>query len=474
VRGGVGYFFDVTPANFPQLQLPPQLQTEQRPEVTCALANPPAWCATNEGFLAGGGLLQVNVPPTTVTDARIATQGRILDYVEPKVLSWSLGVQREVAQDTTVELRYLGTRAVSMAVQYQRNAASAFDSRFPGGGLTPLPTFFDAASVPAAIVSPASTLDDFVNFNFQPLSASGFQSAFTEFPPFGQSTYHGGSVEVIRRLFYGLSLQGSYTFSKTIDNATNELFTSRVNPRRAQDGQNFAAERGRSALDIRHKFAMVFHYQFPNANLNNRVARGFLHGWQITGTYLAQSGQPITALSGVDANANGDAAGDRVIRNPNGIGDTGTAVDFVCNDGPAGATSIVADSALCASDANIVGYVAQNPTATFVQAGVGARATEGRNTISTPGLNIWNMSSMKETALTERARVQFRVSTFNTFNHPNPSIGLPTNNGALDQAENPNPLSIAYPFVTSGDLFLNDSAFNSGNRSLELGLKVIF
>jgi len=64
VRGGFGVSYDVTPQNFPLLQLP-QLQTEQNPDITCALPGPPAWCANflaggpGTGFLAGGGLLQV-------------------------------------------------------------------------------------------------------------------------------------------------------------------------------------------------------------------------------------------------------------------------------------------------------------------------------------------------------------------------------------------------------------------------------
>jgi hypothetical protein len=122
----------------------------------------------------------------------------------------------------------------------------------------------------------------------------------------------------------------------------------------------------------------------------------------------------------------------------------------------------------------VVGYVAADPTATYVQAGVGARANVGRDTISTPGLNVWNMSFLKTTKVTERFSIQFRVATYDTFNHPNPSIGLPTNNGTIDQNQNPNPLSTAYPFVTAGNLFLNNSAFNGGSRKLELGLKFLF
>jgi len=154
---------------------------------------------------------------------------------------------------------------------------------------------------------------------------------------------------------------------------------------------------------------------------------------------------------------------------------TGTIVDAVCNDGAGGATRIItATAAACAGDANIVGYVAENTTARFVQAGTGALANAGRNIINTPGLNIWNMSIFKSTKLTERFSLQFRVDTYNTFNHRNFSIGLPSNNGALDQTTNPNPFSAAYVNVDSGSQFLNSRLFNGGSRTMQLGLKLLW
>src|SRR4029077_6929441 len=112
---------------------------------------------------------------------------------------------------------------------------------------------------------------------------------------------------------------------------------------------------------------------------------------------------------------------------------TGTVARRVCNDGAGGATRIVTPSAAACTAAHTVGYVAADPTARYVQAGTGARSTVGRDTITTPGLNIWNMSIIKTIRFTERWSAQFRAATFNTFNHPNPSIGLPTNNGTIDQ-----------------------------------------
>jgi len=483
VRGGAGFAYDVAPNNFAINSLPPQLQTEQSPTVTCGLSNPPAWCATfdpknprnptaGRGFLQGGGLLQVNVPPTTQTDARIQTSSIILDQVSPKVITWSLGVQHEILRDTSFEVRYVGTRSLELPVQVRLNSASAFDPRYKslGGGLAPLPTYFKASDVPATVASPASTLAQFQAFNPQPLSVDGFLGAVTAFPTSGSGIYHGVSGDFMHRFAKGIYFRSNYTFAKNIDNATNELNSSKVNPRRAQDGFDLANERGRSALDINHKFAMIWVYDLPTLHSGNGFLKGLANGWEWSGTYLAQSGQPITVLSGVDSNFNGDTAGDRAVFNPNGSGLTGSGVVPVCNDGAGGATR--AGGAACPAG-NVVGYLATNSGARWVQAGRGALATVGRNTVNTPGLNIWNMSILKSTRLTERYAVEFRAETYNTFNHRNFSLGLPTNNGALDQNTNGNPQDLAYALVTNAQ-FLKNKSFNGGSRNMQLGLRFVW
>ena len=487
IRGGVGVAYDVTPNNFAINSLPPQLQTEQKPIITCALPGAPAWCATfnpanagdptaGQGFLQGGGLLQVNVPATTQADARAGTGNLILDHVSPKILTATLGVQHELFKNSSVELRYVGTRSLSLPVQRRLNSVSAFDPRFGslGGDLTPLPTYINASDVPAIVAVPTDTLADFEAFNPQPYSVDGFFGALTTFPASGSGTYHSVSADFIHRFTKGLYFRANYTFSKNIDNATNELFSSVVNPRRSQDGYNFPDERGLSALDIPHKLAISWVYDLPNISTEHAFVRKLAHGWEWSGTYIAESGQPVTPLSDADSNFNGDGAGDRTIINPNGHGNTGSVVNFLCNDGPGGATRQVAVTTACGdgvSDNNIVGYVAVDPSARYIQAGPGARANAGRNTFRTPGLNIWNMSLLKNTRITERFALQFHIDTYNTFNHRNFSIGLPTNNGTLDGTTNPNPLSSAYVNVDDPQ-FLNAHAFNGGARNMQLGLKL--
>lgn len=471
VRGGFGVSYDVTPQNFPLLQLPPQLQTEQNPDITCTLPNAPAWCANflaggpGTGFLAGGGLLQVNVPPATQEEARAASQGIILDQVQPKVLTWTLGVQREISKNTNLEVRYLGTRATQLPVQARINTRSAFTA-----GLQPLPTFFSSTQVPATILG-GSRLSDFENFD--PFIHPEF-STLTAFPPIGGSIYHAGSVDFNRRFTAGLLLRANYTYAHTIDDATNELFSSVVNPRRPFDWQNLALDRSSSTLDVRHKFAMSWIYELPNISTQNGLLKTIAQGWQVAGTYLVQTGQPVSLLSGSDANANGDTAGDRGILNPGGVERVGSNVSLVCV-GAGGATSIASLAAGCAGGStSVAGYVADNPNARYIVAEAGALPTLGRNSFESPGVNVWNMGLFKNTKLTEGTTLQLRVDTFNTFNHRNFSLAQPTvfQTGVLIGTVN-NALSTTYSNIAS-DLFLNDNQFTGGARQMQLGVKLLW
>jgi hypothetical protein len=242
-----------------------------------------------------------------------------------------------------------------------------------------------------------------------------------------------------------------------------------VNPRRPQNVNNLRDEWGRSTLDIRHKAALMWVQEVPKLNTDNRVLKGLLHGWQWNGTYLYQSGQPMTLQSAADANGNSDTAGDRVILNPNGTGRTGTAVQFVCRNADS-STRISATGGGCGSTANIVGYVAANSSARYVQAQVGALANVGRNTVNADPLNLWNMSLVKNNRIGESKSLQFRFEMFNVFNVGNYTLG---NADVAAVFTNTNARSQSYANVTSAN-FLNEKQFDRQGRNFQLVLKLNF
>ena len=475
VRGGFGIAYGTTFGNLPQLALPPQYQTEENEGLVCAVFNPaPSWCTTGTAFLANGGLpatyTLVNDPSVT----RALTQGRIPDQKAPKTLNWSLSVQRQLYRGGVLEARYLGTRGLFLPVQIRLNSKGAFNA-----GLTPLPTYLDPSQVPAAVANPASTLATFDAYDPFPLEQYGFFGNVTEHQPIGSSTYHGGALSFVQSLSHGLTLRANYTYSHTIDDSTAELFSSFLNPRRPQEAFDLRTERGNSALDVRQKLAIAWTYALPKVANGTGWMRVLLNGYELNGAYIAQTGQPVTILSPYDANANADFAGDRAIFNPQGIGNTGTDVNALCNAGAGGAISVVSidpltgDWAGC-SHSNIVGYVAIDPSARYVSTQVGSRSTVGRNSYYSPGFGIWNLAVFKSTHFTENAYLQLRVEMYNALNHPNYTVA-----GALSvfsTLTGTNALADpAYNLATSGNPdFLRPTVFSGGSRNVQLVAKIVF
>jgi hypothetical protein len=506
MRGGFAIAYDVIFQNLPSLQLPPQLQQELGVEQACVSLTPkPSWCpapspnpavpyneefivANGTNFLANAGLPGTFIPQTlSPADARAGTQGLIVDTVAPKTETWSLSVQRELSTNYGLELRYVGTRGISLPAQIRRNAA-----RVPSDNLF-LPTFFNTSDVPANVSLTAPSLADFRNAAVRPYAADGFVSNITAFDPAASSTYHGGSVEFTRRFSSlggwgnGVFLRTGYTFSKAIDNATNELFTSQVNPRRPENFLDLRAERGRSTIDHPHKFTIAAIYEFPKYTGESSWLAHVLNQWEMSTSYIAESGQPVTALSFIDANGNGDAAGDRAILNPGFTAqNTATDVNAVCRNAGTGVTSIVAPG-VCGAG-NIVGYVAVNPAAHFVRARPGARTNLGRNTLDSPGLNNWNMSFFKKTRMTERASIEFRADMQNVFNHGQAILGSGNISGFNTNAingtdlvfvgDNPNFLRPQNVLTNGGSNSPFSGIVTGGNagfrRFVQFGLKVRF
>ena len=105
------------------------------------------------------------------------TTSFIDDTVMPKILTWSLGIQRELYRNGVLEVRYLGTRGLELPIQFRRNEISAFDA-----GVNAIPTFFQASDVPAAW--DANTPTDAAFNAFVASGASNIYAPFSIVPYF--------------------------------------------------------------------------------------------------------------------------------------------------------------------------------------------------------------------------------------------------------------------------------------------------
>ncbi|HXJ14952.1 MAG TPA: carboxypeptidase regulatory-like domain-containing protein [Candidatus Limnocylindrales bacterium] len=459
IRAGFAVAYDVLYDNIGILSLPPQLSGTVDVDLNNQTPN----------FLANGG-----IPPTSggiVTFPDVITQREntanqvVVNQLDPKAITWTLGVQHNFAKDFTAEVRYVGTSGIHLNTQERLNKQPLINSTvfLPTFLQDPGPAALDALPYTKAGIKAGAygNGDSFV----PAYEAAGFDAQpLVSFQPNGHSTYHSLATQLTKRMSHGVQFVGAYTYSKTIDNSTADFFSTYLTPRRTQDFQNLAADRSNSALDHRHRFTLALVYDVPYFKHSSWVMKNLVGNWQISPIYTYQTGQWMSVQSGTDSNGNGDSAGDRAIFNPGGIANTGSAVQNLCNnDIPTG------PQCDAAAPANIVGYLAKNPTAQYIMAATYARATAGRNTLKMQAINSWDLSFVKTFAFTERYNLQFIATGYNVFNHAQ---------------FNPAPLNdVTNLGFTTDRTFLNpgaknfldtQGAFSSNPRTLQLGLRFQF
>ena len=243
-------------------------------------------------------------------------------------------------------------------------------------------------------------------------------------------------------------------------------------PRRPQDFQDVSADRANSILDHRHRFTLALIYDEPFFKNSNKFLRNTLGNWEIAPIYTYQSGQWVTAQSGIDSNLNGDAAPDRTVWNPSGVKGQGSVVQPLCNSTVVTCPTTV-DGAIN-NPAGVVGYLevpnADGNLGQYVQAGYGAVADVGRNTLQLNAINDVDITLLKRITITERFRVEFQAQAFNLFNHPQ-YVG-----GFLNDVASVGFTGSERNMLIPGSGAFNDpsAVFASNARTMTLGLKIYF
>ena len=392
VRAGFGMNYDQLFDNLGILSAAPQFQ--QTVDV-----------GGNAGgnFLAKGGILpNASAGSLSQAEARSLTGGFIPDQKLPKSIQWNLGVQRVFHEDYTVEVRYLGTRGLQLPVQQRLNVGSVVNpsNALPVYFSAPTQATLDGLTSTLTALNAAYKPDGSGRFLPQYLNA-GFNTNIVGFMPMGASTYHGLATQVTRRFRQGLSFVGSYTYSHNIDNSTAEVFSTVTSPRRVQDFQNLNGERASSALDHRNRFTAVALYDLPYFKSGNWFKKNIVGNWEFAPTFTYETGTLATVQSAVDANLNGDNAGDRAVINPNGTVNIGTGTTTLTN-----------------TKGQVVAYLAKNPNARYVKANTGVLPNAGRNTIHLMPIDNVDFNLIKRfTLLKEGQKLEFGARFSNLLNH---------------------------------------------------------
>jgi hypothetical protein len=214
----------------------------------------------------------------------------------------------------------------------------------------------------------------------------------------GGSHYNALDVNYTHRFSQGLTLLGSYTFSKFIDNVGGPETWANASSNFSENIRNvynLAAEKSVDATDTPHSFVLSYVYELPlgkgkkYASGMSGVLNAVIGDWQTSGVATFKSGFPLTITSGGTS------------PNPFGIG----------------------------QHVNVVGdYHVANPsrtawfnTAAFVDAPQFDLGNAPRyfSDLRAPGYNNWDISIQKYFPVHESVRFQFRLDMFNAFNHTN-------------------------------------------------------
>jgi hypothetical protein len=439
IRGGYGIFFEHANGN--------EGNTESL-ENSSPLAN--AAQRNNINGYAGSGSAQAQLPLSVTSIPNKA--------VWPYIQQWHVDVQHEIAKSTVATVSYVGSKGTHLNRQtdlnqlhpvplsqnpynpgetYGANDCNSPDNfGVPTSGTTP-----GGAGIPYAgpgVLSPA------VNVGIAACGTSA--DPFRPFLGYGDiahlefkasSIYHAFQTSV-RRSVGGLQLSFAYTWSHSIDDASDRFDGSFVN------SYDPHSNRASSNFDQRHILNFSYIWDLPffkNPGLTNKV----LGGWQFSGLTSFQTGTPFSVIVSTD---NAGVA--------NGIGSAARA--DVIGDPRAGVVQ----------DPTELGPQIYNPNAYALPRGL-TFGDSGRNSLNNTHWTNFDMALFKHFKVTESVAFEFRAEAFNVFNHTQwRPIAGDSGSAASNLGESNNTFDTD---PSNGFLQVTDA---HNPRILQLGAKFIF
>ena len=211
---------------------------------------------------------------------------------------YMIGIQRELPFKIGLEATYIYSSGKDLGVSRELNA-------IPAQYLNSFTPSTDPSTILAAITAVNTNLNATVPNPFRGLitdsatwNASTIQRRrlLTPFPQYGNiavteyngtSNYQSFSLQVVKRFTEGLSLNGSYTFSR------ERQATQYLNP------QDTALTEIVSPTERPHRYTASAIYELPFGKKRrfgsgwNSALDAILGGWQLQGVYEWQSGEPL-------------------------------------------------------------------------------------------------------------------------------------------------------------------------------------
>jgi hypothetical protein len=348
--------------------------------------------ATFSGSLFSAIPITPGVAPGSSTI--FAPQGIQTNAKTPAVEEWNLAIEQQLSHNTALRLAYVGSFATHQLLSIDSNSIPAqICSNAAGCSAGGVATAASLSAIPHTVPQGAEYIPG-PGATRPNRSLSGGFFWLTE----GNSSYNAMQIDVTHRLSKGLQFRANYTWSKNLD--INSGLTGAQANNQAQmvlDRNDLRRDWGPSALNITSQSSISARYELPFGHgqhwLGNAsgLENKFVTGWQLNGIGTFLTGFPFTPLIGSNRSGDGDT------RNP---------------DRPSINTSFSGPVLL------------QNPNqwfnpSAFVLPTPGTYGNLGRETLTGPGLADVDVSLFKNTAVSEKATVQFRAEFFNVLNRSN-------------------------------------------------------
>ncbi|MBI1354924.1 MAG: TonB-dependent receptor plug domain-containing protein [Acidobacteria bacterium] len=296
--------------------------------------------------------------------------------------SWNMTFERQLFGGTAIEVDYRGSKGTFLQRRYDFNQPfRSIDSFVAGAGFArPIPQW----------------------------------NALNIFSTSANSIYNAFNASFRKRSRGGLFWRVNYSYSKSIDTASQANGQSQGGFAQALDSRNLNLDRARSDWDRGHIFTVVGNYNLPfgkgraiGANWHPAVD-AILGGWQLSGTGSAYTGSPMTIETTGAALNNGESV------RPNRLANGRVAADSQA--GKKGADFPWYDPAAFEAVPGCQDDVCPTSAAGFSPFGFG---NAGRNILDGPGLISFNTAFTKNFQIKEGHRLQLRLETFNIFNRTN-------------------------------------------------------
>jgi Carboxypeptidase regulatory-like domain len=299
-------------------------------------------------------------------------------YQTPTVNNWNLSVERQLKSNLLLRAAYVGSHSSHLTETLNLNPR-------PVGGTSTTPFRLNAIAATVTKPFPGCTAANCPLFSTVQQDLQDINANYKSF-----------QIGVERRSTHGLTILANYTWSRSTDDlppgaGVTGFDTSSARP--WDDPLRHQLDWGPSEFDHTHRFVGSYVWLLPGLKGRNSIVRYVLGDWQISGLVQAQSGRPLTILSGVDRSG------------------TAIGLDRAKVVGPAyGAGTCAGLTKACKDWLSLTGF-ATNDAGTFGDAGKGA--------FRFPGLYLWDLGLTKNFKITEKVTFQLRGEFFNVFNHVN-------------------------------------------------------